>query len=86
MNATISELTSVGTAQSGSSGYTASGMTYANGIAVDPSGNVWVSNCGSYCTNSGSDTGSIFEFIGAGTPTATPLSSAAANNALASKP
>lgn len=82
---TITELASSGAALS-TNGFTSSALTYANGIAVDPSGNVWVTNCGSYCTGSGSDAGSLLEFIGAGSPTMTPLSSAALANKIASKP
>lgn len=83
--ATITELASSGTALS-ANGFRSAALSYANGIAVDPSGNVWVTNCGSYCSGSGTDAGSLLEFVGAGSPTMTPLASAALANKIAAKP
>jgi len=48
------------------------------GIAVDPSGNVW------YDTTNGN--GAIVELVGAAAPTVTPLSFAVANHELGTKP
>jgi hypothetical protein len=50
------------------------------GIAVDPSGNVWLAGCGvsSSCTNGSF----VLEIVGAATPVVTPLSSAIASNQL----
>ena len=57
-------------------GYTSS--LSPEGIAVDPSGNVW------YDTTNGN--GAIVELVGAAAPTVTPLSSAVANSKLGTKP
>jgi streptogramin lyase len=46
-------------------------------LAIDPSGNLWITN---YTGNS------VVELVGAAAPVATPLSVAAANNALGAKP
>jgi streptogramin lyase len=72
----IVELSDSGTVLSGSTGFTsAAGITTAaptiplntpTGIAVDPSGNVWV-------TNNVSSTKIVTEFIGAATPVVTPI-------------
>lgn len=65
------------------SGYTGGGYTGAGylsvptGIAIDPSGNVWVSDEGSHA---------VVEFIGAGVPAVTPLADAAVGNTIATKP
>jgi DNA-binding beta-propeller fold protein YncE len=48
------------------------------GIAVDPSGNVWVTQ-----QNAGSP---VVEFIGIAAPTITPLADAVVNNTIATKP
>jgi DNA-binding beta-propeller fold protein YncE len=48
-----------------------------SGIAVDPSGNVWVGETGGT---------SIMELVGQGVPVATPLSTATANGLLGAKP
>jgi len=72
----IAELSNSGTLLSGSSGFTsAAGITTGAptsvlntpyGIAIDPSGNVWV-------TNNISSTKMVTEFIGAATPVVTPI-------------
>lgn len=51
-----------------------------SGIAVDPSGNVWITGCGSSstCTN----LSFVMELVGAATPVVTPLSAAVAGNYL----
>jgi len=63
-----------------------SGADLANGIAVDGSGSVWLTSCGSYCTGTGSDAGSVYQLIGVATPVVTPLALAEKNGALAIKP
>ena len=60
----ISEFNSRGNPLSPSSGYTGGGLIEPQGIAVDASGNVWVTNFIGY---------SLIEFIGAASPTRTPL-------------
>jgi hypothetical protein len=74
----------VATALSPSTGYTASGqMSTPTQIAIDPSGDVWVTNTGKISSTIGY---SITELIGVAAPTYMPLSSAAENNALGMKP
>jgi hypothetical protein len=50
-------------------------------IAVDPSGNIWITNYAGNSTN-----GSITEIVGTAAPVVTPLSVAAATNKLGAKP
>lgn len=50
-------------------------------IAIDPSGNIWITNF----TNN-SSTGSVVEIVGAAAPVVTPLSVAAGTNKLGQKP
>jgi hypothetical protein len=66
----------------GTGGYTAGGtLSGPAGIAIDPSGDVWVINTGS------SGVGySVTELIGVAAPTYAPLSSAQAANKLGAKP
>jgi hypothetical protein len=52
------------------------------GIAVDPSGNVWYDTT----NGNGAGSGTIVELVGAGAPTVTPLSFAVANTKLGTKP
>jgi hypothetical protein len=58
-------------------GYTASNNIAPEGIAVDPSGNVWYDDTAN---------GDIVELVGAGAPTVMPLSFAVANGKLGAKP
>lgn len=59
----------------------------ARGIAVDPSGNVWVANTGTFTpTGASSAIGFVTMMVGAATPTVTPLARGIANYTLASKP
>jgi hypothetical protein len=51
-------------------------------IAIDPSGNLWITNYDG--TNSAGS--SVVEIIGVAAPVVTPLSLAAGNNALGAKP
>jgi hypothetical protein len=63
-------------------GYTAGGTLSAPaGIAIDPSGDVWVIN-----TSSSGVGYSVTELIGVAAPTYTSLAAAAANNKLGAKP
>jgi sugar lactone lactonase YvrE len=65
-------------------GFQKSSLLVPTDIEVDPSGNVWVLNTE---TITAPDSGtSITEIVGAAVPTATPLSVAAQNGALATKP
>lgn len=48
--------------------------TYPNGIATDPSGDIWITS------------GSVIEFIGASTPVVTPLSVGVKNHTIATRP
>ena len=56
--------TSAGAPITPTTGYTADGVSGPRGIAIDPSGNLWITN---FTYNS------ITEFIGLATPTATPI-------------
>jgi len=86
------ELANSGAALSPSTGF--AGLAYANaagtssnkravinsaGIAIDLSGNVWITNANTAST-------SIFQLVGAGVPVVTPLSVGVANHTLGSKP
>jgi hypothetical protein len=76
-NGTISTLSDAGKALSPTTGYTASGVSSTvGGIAIDISGNVWVSN--------GAD-GSVTEVMGAAVPVA-PASTALANGTTGATP
>jgi hypothetical protein len=63
-------------------GFTHVGLSDAAGVAVDPSGNVWVAND----IASGTDANSVFELVGAGAPTVTPIALALKNHAVGQKP
>jgi hypothetical protein len=87
--ANIAAISSSGTALSpdavamGTNGGYSGNQALANGgtptgIAVDPSGNVWVTQ-----QNAGSP---VVEFIGIAAPTITPLADAVVNNTIATKP
>ncbi len=65
-----------GVAVSPATGYMSSYMNYPNGIAVDLSGNVWVSDA----------TAGVIVFIGLGNPTLTPIATAVKNNKLGMLP
>jgi len=89
--ASISELSSAGTALSPSSagtmpfnvmGYSHVGLNTGAGIAIDPSGNVWVANN----VASGTDFSSVFELVGAASPTITPIAAALAGAKVGTKP
>ena len=84
----VSEFSSNGTALSPAStatpltpGFLHSGLASANGIGIDPSGNVWVAN-----NTLNTNAYSIFEIVGAAAPAVTPLALALKNNAFGVKP
>jgi len=82
---TVSELSSTGailSATAGEVGYAHLGLSAGEGIAVDPSGNVWIADN----TTSGTAAYSVFELVGAAAPTVTPISLALKNSAVAKKP
>jgi hypothetical protein len=99
---TLSGFTNTGTAISPSTGivggvYTVNNgtlnLTYkraivsARGVAVDPSGNVWVANTGTFTPNGGTAAiGFVTVTVGAATPVVTPLATGIKNFTLASKP
>ncbi|SNS43437.1 hypothetical protein SAMN05421770_101954 [Granulicella rosea] len=59
----------------------------ARGVAVDPSGNLWVANSATFTPSGASSAiGFVTVMVGAATPTVTPLSRGIANYTLASKP
>jgi streptogramin lyase len=87
----IEELNSSGTAISPSSagtapfnvlGYSHVGIGTGAGIAVDPSGNVWVANNSA----SGVSSVSVFELVGAAAPTITPIAAALVGSKVGTKP
>ena len=45
-SSSVTELSDAGTVLSGATGYTGGGMSFALGIAIDPSGNAWVTAYG----------------------------------------
>jgi streptogramin lyase len=69
----ISELSSSGSFMSGSGGYTAGGqVSDPSSLAVDPSGDVWVTNGSIYCYG-GVNCNTVVEFIGSAVPVLTPI-------------
>jgi hypothetical protein len=90
--ASISELSSTGTVLSpvntGNTpfnvlGFSHAGLTTVAGVAIDPSGNVWAADGLATGTTSGA---SVFELVGAGAPTVTPIALAVKNATVAKKP
>ncbi|HEY5330160.1 MAG TPA: hypothetical protein VIJ79_09775 [Acidobacteriaceae bacterium] len=63
-------------------GFSHAGLNSGTGITVDPSGNVWVANN----LASGTDGNSVFEIVGAASPTVTPIALALKNSTVAAKP
>jgi len=78
---TVCEFNSSGTLISSSSGFGSHGLSNARGIAIDPAGNVWVSN---YTT--GSTGYAVTELVGAGQPTITPIALAIKNGTVGTLP
>jgi hypothetical protein len=72
---TILSAVNTGTAPFTAIGFTHSGINTAEGIAIDPSGDVWVAN--------NTTTGGVFEIVGAAAPTVTPIAQALANTTAA---
>jgi len=86
----IEELNGAGTVISPSSsgttpfnvlGYSHVGINTGAGIAVDPSGNVWVANNGA-----GTSSLSVFELVGAAAPTITPIAASLIGSKVGTKP
>jgi hypothetical protein len=69
-------------------GFQKANFQMTEALAVDPSGNIWAGGYGTPIvqTAAGTYLQSITEIIGAGVPVVTPLSNAAANSKLATKP
>jgi len=63
-------------------GFSHVGLSTALGIAVDPSGNVWVANN----IASGTSGSAVFEIVGAAAPTVTPIALALNEGKVAQKP
>jgi hypothetical protein len=85
----VSELAYVGSAfvplsSSGSAAGFAHDYNAPSGLAIDGSGNVWVTNSGAIASSSTS--GLITEIIGAAVPVVTPIALGIRNSTLASKP
>jgi DNA-binding beta-propeller fold protein YncE len=78
----ISEFNASGVPISGANGYVGTGL-YPYGIAIDPSGNVWVANNSAKAPVTSAP---LTEFVGAATPVVTPLAAGAANDELGTKP
>ena len=69
----ISELSSSGSFVSGSGGYTGGNqLSDPSSLAVDSSGNVWVTNGSMYCYG-GAYCNTVVEFVGAAVPVITPI-------------
>ena len=60
-------------------GFSHAGIATAEGIAIDPSGNVWVAS-------QVAATGGVFELVGAAAPTVTPISLALKNTKIGGRP
>jgi hypothetical protein len=79
--ATVSEFSSNGTLLSPATGFAHSGLSNANEVTLDPSGNVWVAN-----NSTSTNANSIFEIVGAGAPTVTPIALSLKNGKVGQKP
>ncbi|MDE1163031.1 MAG: hypothetical protein PW792_13960 [Acidobacteriaceae bacterium] len=76
---TVCEFNSSGTLISSATGFGPHGLATARGIAIDQSGNVWV-------TSNGTSYSYVTELVGAAVPAVAPLSLAAKNNTLGQRP
>ena len=78
--------TTNGTTTTGSVGFVHTGITTGvNGIAIDPSGNVWLPTANQTSAAPASNY-SVFELVGAAAPTVTPLALALKNTSVGSRP
>jgi hypothetical protein len=73
----VVEISTAGAIVSGSNGFVGGSMNSPFGIAVDGSGDVWI-------TSSASN--AVTEFIGVAAPVVTPLSVGVKNNTLGKRP
>jgi streptogramin lyase len=78
----VAEFSSFGAILSPGTGFAHSGISSGEGITLDPSGNVWVADN----TTSGANGYSLFEIVGAGAPTATPIALSLKNNKVGQRP
>jgi streptogramin lyase len=76
---TVCEFNSSGALISNSVGYELHNINTGRGIAVDPSGNVWVSNYATTATT-------VTEIVGAAVPAVTPIVSAIKNGKVGARP
>jgi hypothetical protein len=76
---TVCEFNNAGTLISSSIGYGPHGVSAGRGIAVDLSGNVWV-------TSYGSTYSTVTEIVGAAVPAVAPLAKALANSTVGVRP
>jgi hypothetical protein len=76
---TVLSPVNTGTAPFTTTGFTHSGINTAEGIAIDPSGNVWTAG-------EVAATGGVFEIVGAAAPTVTPISLSLKNSTVGVKP
>ncbi len=84
-NGGVSELSNSGVAISPATGYTSSANLGApNDVAVDGSGNVWVTN--SFNTAPSGNGNNVVEFVGAAVPVVTPISVAVKNGTIGARP
>jgi hypothetical protein len=90
--ASIEEISSTGTVLSPSNtgnppfnviGFSHAGLTTGAGVAIDPSGNVWVADNLANTSTSGA---SVFELVGAAAPTVAPIAASLANGTVGAKP
>jgi hypothetical protein len=77
----VTEFGSDGTVLSPGSGFAHSGLGSGNQVTLDPSGNVWIAN-----NTTGTNANSIFEIVGSGAPTVTPIALALKNGKVGQKP
>ena len=80
---TILSPQNTGTAPANTIGYLHAGLSSPTGITIDPSGNVWVANDVAATASVGS---SVFELVGAASPTVTPIALALKNGTVGAKP
>jgi hypothetical protein len=82
----VAEFSNAGTIlspQSGTIGFSHASIATAEGITIDPSGNVWIANDIAATASVGA---SVFELVGAASPTVTPIALALKNGTVGVKP